>query len=69
MLFVTQEPQLGTANLDLGNDNTYNQSSLARRINALNYISIDYLLLLAISARFANSVTEILNRIRYYPKF
>ena len=63
MSFVTQEPQPGTADPDLGDDDTYDQSSLARRIDALDYISIDYLLLLAISAKFANSVTEILNYI------
>jgi hypothetical protein len=68
-LFVTQEPQPGTTDLDLGDDDTYNQSSLAGRIDMLDYISIDHPLLPALSARSANSITEILNRIRYYPEF
>jgi hypothetical protein len=69
MSFVTQEPQPGTADPDLGDDDTYDQSSLARRIDALDYVSIDHPLLPAVSARSANSVTEILNRIRYHPEF
>ncbi len=68
-LFVTQEPKPGTADLDLRDDDTYNQSSLAGRIDTLDYVSIDYPLLPTLSARSANSVTEILNRIRYYPEF
>jgi hypothetical protein len=69
LLFVTQEPQPGTADLDLSDDNTYDQSSIAERINALDYISIDYPLLPPLRARSANSVIVILNYIRYHPKF
>lgn len=68
-LFVTQEPQPGTADLDLGDDDTYDQSSLAGRIDALDYVSIDHPLLPARSAWSANNVSEILNRIRYHPEF
>jgi hypothetical protein len=68
-LFVTEEPQPGTTDLDLSEDDTYDQSNMVGRIDALDYISIDHPLLPPLRARSANSVMAILNRIRYHPEF
>jgi hypothetical protein len=68
-LFVIQELQQDTIDLDLSDDDTYDQSSMAGRIDALDYISIDHPLLPPLRARSANSVMAITNRVRYHPEF
>jgi hypothetical protein len=68
-LFVIQEPQPGAINLDLSDDDTYDQSSIAGRIDALDYVSIDHPLLPPLRARSANSVMAITNRVRHHPEF
>jgi len=65
-LFVIKKPQPGTIDLDLSDDDYYDQSSMAGRIDVLGYISIDHPLFPPVRARCANSVMAILNRVRYH---